>query len=92
MTQLMYSAHIDMVQAQLCSEWPKLQYWSPVQIFSYHQIDDLRQNPYVNFSIRVGLTCKQTVHSQKFLQMLCYCLQDLHYQLRYGKRNMDSKN
>ena len=62
MTQLMYSALIiDMVQAQLCSEWHKLQYWSPVQIFSYLQIDDLRQNPYVNFSIRAGLTCKQTV-------------------------------
>ena len=35
-----------MVQAQLCFEWPWLRYWSPVQIFCYHQINSLRQNLY----------------------------------------------
>ena len=33
-----------MVHAQLCSEWPLLRYWSPVQIFCYHRINSLRQN------------------------------------------------
>ena len=35
-----------MVPAQLCSEWPWLRYWSPVQIFYYHRINSLRQKLY----------------------------------------------
>ena len=42
-----YNAPTNMVQAQLCYEWHKLRYWSPVQIFCYHQINYLRQNLYM---------------------------------------------
>ena len=41
-----YNAPTDMVHEQLCSEWPRLRYWSPVQFFCHHQINNLRQNLY----------------------------------------------
>ena len=46
-----YNTPTDIIHAQLCSEWPSLRYWSPVQIFCYQQINNLRQNLYLIISV-----------------------------------------
>ena len=46
LTLYSHDAHTDMVH-----EWPKLWYWSPVQILCNHQINYLRQNLFLKFSV-----------------------------------------